>query len=176
MLYSALGASFFSEILCRESGLSGGRGGSMHLVNESVGFYGSVPIVAGTVPLAVGAGFTSKMMKNNSVSVAYFGDGAIEEGVVHECLNLAQINKLPVLFVLENNLFSSHLHISQRQTDHLTFRFSKANNIKSYLIDGNNAAFGYVVEGNEILNKLDVNDQIISITIEDGIDRFKSHA
>ncbi|MBW3041837.1 thiamine pyrophosphate-dependent dehydrogenase E1 component subunit alpha [Prochlorococcus marinus] len=130
--------SFFAEILCKSSGLSGGRGGSMHLIDESVGFYGSVPIVAGTVPLAVGAGFTSKLKKNKSISVSYFGDGAIEEGVVHESLNLARINQLPVIFVLENNLFSSHLHISQRQPSPFSSRYSKANDIESFLVDGNN--------------------------------------
>ena len=66
------------------------------------------------------------------------GDGAVEEGVVHESLNLAKLYNLPVLFVVENNLFASHMHISQRQPSNSTARFAKANNIDYEVIDGNN--------------------------------------
>ena len=103
----ALGAPvepLFAEVLGRESGYSKGMGGSMHLWNQGVGFFGSVPIVAGTVALAVGAGLAAKLQKKADVAVAYLGDGAIEEGVVHESLNLARIQDIPVIFVLENNL------------------------------------------------------------------------
>ena len=61
-------------------------------MNQPSGFYGSVPIVSGTVPLAVGAGLAAKLQGSDDIAVAYFGDGAIEEGVVHECLNLAKVH------------------------------------------------------------------------------------
>ncbi len=130
--------SFFSEILAKSTGLSKGMGGSMHLFADSVGFYGSVPIVAGTVPLAVGSALASKLKGGKSVSISYLGDGAIEEGVVHESLNLARINNCPIIFVVENNLFSSHLNINLRQPKELTHRFAKAHDIESRVLDGNN--------------------------------------
>ncbi len=136
----ALGADIFklfSEILCRKTGLSKGMGGSMHLWDQPNGFYGSVPIVSGTVPLAVGAAIAAKFQKNQDIAVAYFGDGAVEEGVVHESLNLARITNAPILFVVENNLFASHMHISLRQPNQILSRFAEANDIPYEIIDGN---------------------------------------
>ena len=129
--------NFFAELLGRASGLSKGMGGSMHLIDKSVGFCGSVPIVSGTVPLAVGAAMASRLSGTDNVSIAYFGDGACEEGVVHESLNLASLNKEPVVFVVENNLFASHMHISQRQHSNSIARFALANNVNSKIVDGN---------------------------------------
>lgn len=129
--------NFFAELLGRSSGLSKGMGGSMHLIDKSVGFCGSVPIVSGTVPLAVGAAMASRLSGNDNVSVAYFGDGACEEGVVHESLNLASLNREPIVFVVENNLFASHMHISQRQQSNSTARFALPNNVNSKVVDGN---------------------------------------
>ena len=137
----ALGSSIeklFAELLGRSTGLSKGRGGSMHLIDNSVGFKGSVPIVAGTISLAVGAGLAISQQRSNSVAVSYLGDGAVEEGVFHESLNLAKILNLPVIFVVENNLFSSHLDIADRQPSPFTSRFSAANKINHRLVDGNN--------------------------------------
>ncbi len=136
----ALGGSvfgLFAEVLGRATGLSKGRGGSMHLWEKSCGFYGSVPIVAGTVPLAVGAGLALKLKRSNAIAVAYFGDGAVEEGVVHESMNLARIHNLPVIFIVENNLFASHLHISLRQPVASVARFASANDIPHVTLDGN---------------------------------------
>lgn len=136
----ALGASvhkLFAEVLGKETGHSKGMGGSMHLWDQESGFFGSVPIVAGTVALAVGAGLAAKMQRGGDVAVAYLGDGAVEEGVVHESLNLARIQGLPVLFVVENNLFASHMHISIRQPKDATARFAEANSIPCEILDGN---------------------------------------
>ena len=125
----------FSEILGKETGFCRGNGGSMHLWDKASGFYGSVPIVAGTVPLAVGAALASKLQKDNTISVAYLGDGAVEEGVVHESLNLAKIQTYHN-FVVENNLFASHMDIP-RQPNSFTSRFAVANEIKNFVVDGN---------------------------------------
>ena len=127
----------FAEVLGKETGFSKGMGGSMHLIDQSNGFYGSTPIVAGTVPLAVGAAMASKMQNLKDIGVSYIGDGAVEEGVVHECFNLAKVLKAPVLFVIENNLFASHMHISLRQPSETVSRFAEANHIPHKLLDGN---------------------------------------
>ena len=127
----------FAEILGKDTGLSRGMGGSMHLWDQPNGFYGSVPIVSGTVPLAVGAALAAKMQGGGDVGVAYLGDGAVEEGVVHESLNLARMLNAPAIFVVENNLFASHMHISLRQPKESTSRFAAANDIPYEVVDGN---------------------------------------
>lgn len=136
----ALGSSIhglFAEVLGKDTGYSKGMGGSMHLWDQPKGFYGSVPIVAGTVSLAVGAGLAAQLDQTDDVAVAYFGDGAIEEGVVHESLNFARCHNIPVIFVMENNLFASHMHISLRQPKDSTARFATANDIPFRIVDGN---------------------------------------
>ncbi len=127
----------FAEVLGKETGFSKGMGGSMHLYDQPNGFYGSAPIVAGTVPLAVGAAMAARMQKRDDVGIAYIGDGAVEEGVVHESLNLAKMQKAPVLFVIENNLFASHMHIMLRQPSDKISRFAEANDTPYKLVDGN---------------------------------------
>jgi len=139
--FLALGApvtQLFAEILGRVTGASRGMGGSMHIYSREHGFQGSVPIVAASVPIATGAGLAAKMDGNGDVAVSYFGDGAMEEGAVHESLNLASTMQLPVIFVCENNFFASHMHIDIRQPANSIARFAKAHNIPSYVVDGNN--------------------------------------
>lgn len=108
-------AALFAEILGKPSGCSGGRGGSMHLIAPEEGVLGTVPIVAATVPLAAGAALAYKMRRENRVAVAFFGDGAIEEGHVQETLHLAGLYRLPIVLVCENNLYASHLHWTERR-------------------------------------------------------------
>ena len=130
----------FAEVLGKATGFSKGMGGSMHLFDQSSGFYGSTPIVAGTAALAVGAAMASNLQNKDDIGVAYIGDGAVEEGVVHESFNLAKIQNAPILFVIENNLFSSHMHISLRQPSDNISRFAAANEIPYELVDGNDVA------------------------------------
>jgi TPP-dependent pyruvate/acetoin dehydrogenase alpha subunit len=127
----------FAEVLGKITGFSKGMGGSMHLYDQPNGFYGSVPIVAGTVSLAVGAAMAARMQGTDDIGVAYIGDGAVEEGVVHESFNLAKVHNAPILFVIENNLFASHMHISLRQPSDMISRFAIANEIPHKLVDGN---------------------------------------
>ena len=127
----------FCEVLGRNDGFSKGMGGSMHLWDGPSGFMGSVPIVAGTVPLATGAALRAKLSKLKSVAVAYLGDGAVEEVVVQESLNLASVHKLPIIFVVENNLFASHMHTSLRQPVDGCYRFAISNKIEYDVVDGN---------------------------------------
>jgi len=138
--FLALGGSpdsLLAEVLGKETGCSKGMGGSMHLVDESIGFGGSVPIVAGTVPVAVGAALAFKIRNEPQVGVAFFGDGACEEGVVHESMNMASVMKLPMIFVVENNLFSSHLDIHLRQAGNRVARFADSHAIPTRVVDGN---------------------------------------
>jgi len=129
--------SLFSEVLGKVTGCSKGMGGSMHLIDKAHGFWGSVPIVAASVPIATGAALAAKMDGKGDVAVSYFGDGAVEEGALQESLNLASIMKLPIIFVCENNFFASHMHISQRQSLNSTIRFAHAHGIPAQIVDGN---------------------------------------
>jgi pyruvate dehydrogenase E1 component alpha subunit len=138
--FLALGGStleLLAEVLGKANGCSHGMGGSMHLQDRRVGFIGSVPIVGATVPMAVGAALAARMDGRGDVAVAYFGDGATEEGVVQESLNFASRFDVPVVFVAENNLFSSHLHILERQPDDSLARFAAAHGIEHRVVDGN---------------------------------------
>lgn len=128
-----------AEVLGRDSGCSRGMGGSMHLRGADRGFIGSVPIVAGTIPVAVGAGLAARLDAKGDIAVAYFGDGACEEGVLHESLNLARVLPAPVLFVCENNQFSSHLDIALRQPSDRVSRYAEAHRVRHALVDGNDA-------------------------------------
>ena len=87
--------------------------------------------------MAVGAAMAAKMDGGNDIAVSYFGDGASEEGVLHESLNFAASQELPVLFVCENNLYSSHLDIKQRQPADSIARFGRAHQITTEVVDGN---------------------------------------
>ena len=146
----------FAEVLGKETGFSKGMGGSMHLFDQANGFYGSVPIVAGTVALAVGAAMAARMQETNDIGLAYVGDGAVEEGVVHESLNLAKVHNAPMLFVIENNLFASHMHISLRQPNDMTSRFAVANEIPYKLVDGNDLCAVYKAAKEQISEMRDV--------------------
>jgi len=98
--------AMMAEIYGREDGLCKGRGGSMHIADFSRGMLGANAIVGGGIALATGAGLASSVRSSGQVAVAFFGDGAANQGVLHESLNLAAIWKLPVLYVCENNGFA----------------------------------------------------------------------
>jgi pyruvate dehydrogenase E1 component alpha subunit len=102
-----------AELFGRETGVCKGKGGSMHLADFSVGMLGASAIVGGGLPLAVGAGLSSKMQKTNQVAVVFFGDGAANQGTFHESLNLAAIWRLPVLFVCENNQYAESTPVTK---------------------------------------------------------------
>ena len=94
--------ALMAELFCRRDGCARGRGGSMHIYAQDVGILGTVPMVAATIPIAVGAALSAAMRGTGQVSVAFFGDGATEEGVFHESVNFAALHRLPVIFVCEN--------------------------------------------------------------------------
>lgn len=95
-----------AELLGRRTGVSGGKGGSMHLADFTVGSLGETAIVGSGLPIAVGAALSSKLLGTGRVALVFFGDGAAGEGTFHESLNLAAIWKLPVIFYCENNQYA----------------------------------------------------------------------
>jgi pyruvate dehydrogenase E1 component alpha subunit len=112
--------SIMSEMFGKSTGCSGGRGGSMHLFDESVRFYGGNAIVGGHLPLAVGLGLADQMLgRSDQVTVCFFGEGAMAEGEFHEALNLAALWNVPVLFCCENNRYAmgTSLQSSESQVD-----------------------------------------------------------
>lgn len=126
-----------AEIYGRSTGCCGGRGGSMHLIDQAVGFMGATPIVGGTIPLAVGAAWAARLQGRSSVSIVFFGDGCFEEGVVHESLNFAALHRLPMLFVCENNGFSVYTKLNERQPNRPIHVIAQAHGCKTWHSDGN---------------------------------------
>jgi TPP-dependent pyruvate/acetoin dehydrogenase alpha subunit len=138
--YLAKGGSItelVAEIYGKEAGCSRGRGGSMHVIAPETGMIGSAPIVAGTIPLALGAALASKIRKEKRVTVSFFGDGAAGEGVLYESLNFAALKKLPMIFVCENNFYSTHLSIRECRPTENIFNIARPFCIESYRVDGN---------------------------------------
>lgn len=129
--------AMMAEIHGRATGCSKGRGGSMHLLAPQVGILGTVPLVAATIPIAVGTGLASKLRGERRVSVSFFGDGATEEGHFHESVNLAALYKLPVLFVCENNFYSSHMALLERRAEDNIYKTGEAHGIPGIRLDGN---------------------------------------
>jgi pyruvate dehydrogenase E1 component alpha subunit len=108
-----------AEMYGKATGCSRGRGGSMHLFDARLRFYGGNAIVGGGLPLAVGLALADQLQHRPAVTACFFGDGAVAEGEFHESLNLASLWKLPVVFICENNLYAmgTHLHRHQAQTN-----------------------------------------------------------
>jgi pyruvate dehydrogenase E1 component alpha subunit len=96
-----------AELFGKKTGYCKGKGGSMHIADFSIGILGANGVVAGGLPISVGAGLSIKMRKTDQVVVCFFGDGASSRGTVHEAMNMAALWKLPVLFVVENNQWAS---------------------------------------------------------------------
>jgi TPP-dependent pyruvate/acetoin dehydrogenase alpha subunit len=139
--YIAKGGSIkkmISEMYGKSNGCSGGKSGSMHLFDKENGILASVPIVASGIPLAVGAALYFKINKIKNISVAFYGDAAIEEGIFHESINFAAVKKLPILFVCENNNYSCYTGLNQRQPKNLIKKIGSSYNIKTKNLAGNN--------------------------------------
>ncbi|MCK5580163.1 MAG: thiamine pyrophosphate-dependent dehydrogenase E1 component subunit alpha [Candidatus Omnitrophica bacterium] len=132
--------AMIAELYCKETGCSRGRGGSMHLIDTSVGHMGSSSIVGGSIPHAVGAALASVMQNKNLVAVSFFGDAASEQGVFFESMSWAALRKLPVVFICENNFYSVCSHLTARQPNIDIYKRPRAFDIPSELVDGMNLA------------------------------------
>lgn len=126
-----------AELYCRGDGCSGGKGGSMHIVDAEKGVCGTTAIVGGSLPVALGAGLASWLRKDERVSICFFGDGASEEGAFHESLNIAALKKLPVIFVQENNLYATSSHVQNRQAYNGGASLAPGYGIPTMRLDGN---------------------------------------
>ena len=109
--------AMFAEMLGKPSGCSGGRGGSMHMIDKSVNFMGTSPILGSAIPIALGSAWEQKTSGANGVTLVFTGDGASEEGSFYESLNLASLWRLPVLIVVENNSWAVKSPISSRRPE-----------------------------------------------------------
>jgi pyruvate dehydrogenase E1 component alpha subunit len=111
--------SVLAEMYGKQEGCSRGRGGSMHLFDRATNFHGGNAIVGGGLPLAIGLALADRMRRKDTVTVCFFGEGAVAEGEFHESMNLAVLWNLPVLFVCENNLYAmgTALALSESETD-----------------------------------------------------------
>ncbi len=132
--------SMIAELYGKVTGCAMGKGGSMHLMDQSVGMLAAVPIVGSTLPISVGLAWSNKLKKNNNLVVVFFGDGATEEGVFQESLDFASLHNLKILFVCENNYFSVYSNINKRQSpDRKISKIAKAIGINSKFAFGNDA-------------------------------------
>ena len=139
--YLAKGGSLkrmLAELYGKATGCAKGRGGSQHLIDLSANFWGATPIVGETIPVAVGTALATAMSGKDHITAVFFGDAAMEEGVTHESLNYAALKKLPVLFICENNLYSTYTHISERQPERSISSLAAGHGIKVAREDGNN--------------------------------------
>ena len=133
-----------AEIYGKATGCSKGKGGSMHLIDQSVGFMGSTAIVGNSMPIGAGLGLSIKLDKSDQVSCIFIGDATIEEGVFGETVNFCAQRKLPVLFVCENNLYSVYSSLAVRQPKGRSIvKMVEAMGIPSSSGDGNNVASVY---------------------------------
>lgn len=128
----------FAEICGKAAGCIGGRGGSMHLMDVEKGMMASIPIVASSIPVAVGSALADKRLGNGKVTVVFIGDASIEEGVFHESANFASLHRLPVVFVCENNLYSVYTHLNLRQPNRPLTDVARAHGMLAVHGDGNN--------------------------------------
>lgn len=129
---------FFLEVMGKADGICQGRGGSMHVADMGIGMLGANGIVGAGLPLALGSALAHQVKKRRHVAVAYFGDGALAEGVLHECLNLAALWKLPLLLVCENNGWSEFSPTARQFVAPIT-KLAEAFGMTARTIDGNDA-------------------------------------
>jgi acetoin:2,6-dichlorophenolindophenol oxidoreductase subunit alpha len=140
-------AATFAEILGRQSGLCGGRGGSMHLVDAANGVLGATGVVAGNLALAAGAAWAAQAQGRSNISVVFFGDGATGAGAFHETLNLAALWHLPVLFVCENNGVAEFTSREEHSNVKFVSSFAAPYDIPTQTIDGNDLPAVFAAAG-----------------------------
>ncbi|MEZ4667462.1 MAG: thiamine pyrophosphate-dependent dehydrogenase E1 component subunit alpha [Anaerolineae bacterium] len=139
-----------AELFGRATGVSRGRGGSMHLFSPEVGLMGTSGIVGPCILQATGAGYSSKLLDNGTVGVAFFGDGASNNGAFHEGLNLAAIWDLPVIFVCENNMYATEVAFSYATRNTEVAERAKTYGMNACAVDGNDVLAVYRAAGEAV--------------------------
>jgi len=160
------------EMHCRINGCVGSRGGSMHLIDKSVGMAGTSAIVGGAVPIATGAALASQMQDLDRVSVVFLGDATTEEGVTSESLNFAALKKLPVVFFCENNFYSVQSPLATRQPPREIHKWAASYGIASVLTDGTNVLAVYEAARDAVRRARDGGGPTF---IEAPVYRFRAH-
>ena len=127
-----------AELTGRSGGCSHGKGGSMHMFDPANGFYGGHGIVGAQVSLGTGLGFAAKYRKTDNVSVAYFGDGAANQGQVYESFNMAELWDLPVIYIIENNQYAMGTSVKRASSEVELFRRGESFRIPGEQVDGMN--------------------------------------
>lgn len=134
----ALGTSpnaIMAELYGKETGVSKGKGGSMHIFDKEHGFFGGHGIVGAQVPLGAGIGFAEKFNKTGKLCICYMGDGAVRQGAFHEALNLAMLWKIPVIFVIENNGYAMGTSVQRTSNVHELYTLGESYDIPSEAVD-----------------------------------------
>lgn len=129
--------AMLAELMGKATGCCGGRGGSMHLFDRNAGLLLSLPIVAASIPVGVGAALASQQEGKANVAVIYLGDASVEEGAYHESANFAALKKLPAVFVCENNLYSVYTNIEDRQPPRPLTELGRVHGMPTAHVDGN---------------------------------------
>jgi acetoin:2,6-dichlorophenolindophenol oxidoreductase subunit alpha len=140
----------FAEILGKSEGLCGGKGGSMHLTDTSVGAYGSFAIVGAHLPIATGFAFAAKYQDTDDVCLCFFGDGTVNIGAFHEAMNLASVWRLPVVFVCENNLYGEYSPVARTTPIEQLFERAGAYAMSAERVDGNDLEAVYGAVGDAV--------------------------
>src|ERR1700731_3474557 len=143
----AKGASpdrMFAELLGKEAGYCKGKGGSMPIADPATGNLGANAIVAGSVGIATGAALSAKRLGSDRVAVCFFGEGALGQGVLYEVMNVAQLWKLPVIYVCENNLYTEYTHFTETTSGDIPAR-AAAFGLQAETVDGQDVRAVYAV-------------------------------
>lgn len=135
--------ALMAELMGKETGVCKGRGGSMHLADNSVGIIGESAIVGGGIPLATGCGLSAKVRGTDQVSLCFFGDGAVNQGTFHESLNMASLWKLPVVYLCENNGYAITTSIARSHGQPHISRRAEAYGMPGAVIDGQDVCAVY---------------------------------
>lgn len=173
--YLAKGApmpEFFAELMGKRGGISKGKAGSMHMASPAHGVMGASAVVGSTISHAVGSGLMSKIRKENKVFITNFGDGALEQGVLHESLNFASLYKTPVLFLCEDNGLAVHSPKSERQS----FSINK-------LVDSYEMPYYEITDGHDFMSVQEKSKKIIDFVrssqtpsfLKINTSRYKEH-
>jgi pyruvate dehydrogenase E1 component alpha subunit len=132
----------FAELLGKEAGYCRGKGGSMHIADQDSGNLGANAIVGGSAGIATGAALSIKMQGSDQVAVCFFGEGALGQGLLYEVMNMAQLWKLPIIYVCENNLYNEYTHYTETTAGEFTAR-AKAFGLHTAEIDGQDVRVVY---------------------------------